>query len=215
MSTAVRPPRRGFLLAAGGTLALGGAALAQAPALTPTPAQTEGPFYPVELPADADNDLVRVGTRDARAAGTVLYVTGQVLDVSGRPAAGVRVEIWQTDAAGIYLHPGDRGFARRDANFQGFGAATSDAEGRYRFRTIRPARYPGRTPHIHFKVGGRAYRTLVTQMYFEGEPGNASDGLLNWMRPEDRGRLIVPARPVGDTEPGAQAARFDIVLARA
>ena len=142
----------------------------------PTPRMTEGPFYPNTLPKDSDADLTRVEGRAGVAQGKVLDVSGRVVDRSGKPRAGARVEIWQCDAQGQYHHVGEPEGAG-DPNFQGFGAVVTDADGRYAFRTIRPAPYPGRTPHIHFNVveGGR--RRLTSQMFIEGDPGNERDGL--------------------------------------
>jgi protocatechuate 3,4-dioxygenase beta subunit len=181
-------------------------------ALPPTPRQGEGPFYPTAPPLDADNDLVEVAGRDGRAAGVVTHVFGRVLDAEGRPLAGARVEIWQCDAAGRYHHPADpRGPA--DPNFQGFGHARAAEDGGYRFRTIRPVPYPGRTPHIHFAVLAPGRARLVTQMYVAGEPGNARDALYNAIRdPAARARVTVALAPADDIEPGAIAGRFDIVL---
>ncbi len=160
--------------------AVAAAPLSATPALAddqpPTPRMTEGPFYPNTLPKDSDADLTRVEGRAAAAQGKVLDVSGRVVDRSGKPRAGARVEIWQCDAQGQYHHVGAPE-GSGDANFQGFGAVTTDAGGRYAFRTIRPAPYPGRTPHIHFAVleGGR--RRLTSQMFIEGDPGNERDGL--------------------------------------
>ena len=163
------------------TLALGAAAiapLAPTPALADThaatPRLTEGPFYPRSFPKDSDGDLTRLAGRGDVAQGDVLDVSGRVLDRSGRPRAGHRVEIWQCDATGQYHHVGQ---GEGDPAFQGFGAVTTDAEGRYAFRTIKPVPYPGRTPHIHFAVLEGGKRRLVSQMFIEGEPGNARDGL--------------------------------------
>ena len=86
-------------------------------------------------------------------------------------------------------------------------------DGAYRFRTIRPVPYPGRTPHIHFAVSGPGIETLITQMYVAGEPGNGRDGPLRRVRdPEARARLIVPLVEAPELEPDALAGRFDIVL---
>jgi len=156
------------------------APLAATPALAeeraPTPRLTEGPFYPRTFPRDSDADLTRVEGRSAVAEGRLLDVGGRVLDRGGAPRAGARVEIWQCDAHGEYHHVGGREDAE-DPNFQGFGAVLTDAEGRYAFRTIRPVPYPGRTPHIHFTVLEGGKRRLTSQMFIEGEPGNARDGL--------------------------------------
>ena len=113
--------RRALILAAP-SLLVPGMALA---ALAPTPGATEGPFYPVRPPRDDDADLVRVEGAVREAGGDILHLAGRVLDADARPVAGARIEIWQCDANGIYLHPGDRRRASRDAGFQGFGHATA------------------------------------------------------------------------------------------
>lgn len=179
-------------------------AVAQA-ALRPTPAQTEGPFYPVQLPADSDADLLVQGaTRYTK--GRAATLEGSVVDTAGRALAGGVVEIWQCDVDGHYHHPGDGG--RADPAFQGFGRATLGADGSYRFRTIRPVQYGGRTPHIHLKVklGGR--ELLTTQVYVEGDPGNARDFLWNRLSGADRAALTVAFAAEGD---GVRA-RFPIVV---
>lgn len=155
-----------------------------------TPAQTEGPFYPVELPPDTDFDLLRQG--DLRyARGQATWLDGAVLDRDGRPVRGANVEIWQCDVDGHYRHPRDGG--RSDPAFQSFGRAAVDAQGRYRFHTIRPVAYAGRTPHIHVKVKLAQRELLTTQLYVEGDPGNAADGLWRSLRdPLDRAALTVP-----------------------
>jgi protocatechuate 3,4-dioxygenase beta subunit len=188
-------------------------ALAASP-LVVTPGQTEGPFYPLSLPADMDNDLVRVKGQAAQAVGTVTHVSGRILDRKGEPVRGAIVEIWQCDARGIYNHPGDSGQRRRDAAFQGYGRVETDAGGRYTFRTIRPVAYPGRTPHIHFKVHAPGVGRLTTQMYVNGERQNPTDGVLNGIRDRKaRESLIVALTEAGDIEPGALKGTFDIVLA--
>ena len=185
--------------------------LAATPALAddlqPTPRSTEGPFYPQSLPADTDADLTRVEGRADRARGTPLEVSGRVLDRGGRPRAGARVEIWQCDAGGRYHHVGEPEQVL-DPGFQGFGAVTTDAEGRYRFRTIKPVPYPGRTPHIHFTVVEGGKRRLTSQMYIEGEPGNARDGLYRSLG-RDAERVTMKLAQAAGTLQGA----LDIVLA--
>jgi len=185
------------------------------PKLTPTPGQTEGPFYPADWLGDIDNDLVLVKSEDAEAMGTVLHLHGRVMDRSGEPVEGAVVEIWQCDANGVYHHPWDeRGQRTADSGFQGRGRVETDAEGRYVFRTIKPAGYSGRTPHIHFKIMQPGGDTLITQMYFAGEPANARDFILGRITdPAQRDRVIVPLRDAGAAEPGALAGQFDIVLA--
>ncbi|HEY5700549.1 MAG TPA: protocatechuate 3,4-dioxygenase, partial [Gammaproteobacteria bacterium] len=151
------------------TGAAGAAALTSAPAvwaaLLATAPQTRGPFYPQQLPLDSDNDLVKVAGRSALARGEVTDLTGRVVDERGRAVAGAVVEIWQCDANGRYHHPWDRRDVPLDENFQGYGHFAADADGRYRFRTIKPVAYPGRAPHIHFAVKAPAASTFITQMY--------------------------------------------------
>jgi protocatechuate 3,4-dioxygenase beta subunit len=216
MDRCVTFPRRRFLAAAlgagAGGLWLHAPLLAAPHALTPR--QTEGPFYPVEIPADSDQNLVEVAGRPEPAAGDVVQVFGQVRDDRGRPLAGGQVEIWQCDAFGSYHHPGDRG-GRADPNFQGFGRAVLDEEGRYAFRTIKPVPYPGRTPHIHFAVSGRGVERLTTQMYLAGHPLNDRDFLYNAIRdPAARDSITVAFRAAPEIGPAIEAGRFDLVLGR-
>jgi protocatechuate 3,4-dioxygenase beta subunit len=204
-------PRRVLLSAAAGAAALTLPRLA-ARAATITPRQAEGPFYPAEPPAETDGDLVRVTGADARALGQVAHVMGRVLDRQGRPLPGALVEIWQCDANGRYLHPGDRG-GRRDLGFQGFGRALTDQGGGYRFRTIRPVAYPGRTPHVHVKVLRGGSELLTTQMYVAGEPLNDRDGLYRRLDPGEREQVTVALRPAPEIEDGALTGTFEIVVA--
>ena len=213
MSEAVHHGRRRILV---GMAALGiGGALrpsSLAAALLPTPAQTTGPFYPLTLPLDSDNDLVRVAGHTKSAGGIVTHVGGRVLDLNGQPIRGARVEIWQCDANGRYHHPGDGNPAPEDDDFQGYGRTATAADGGYRFRTIRPVPYPGRTAHIHFKISGQDLDGLVTQMYVAGEPRNATDGVLNNIDVTARERVIVSLVPAPEIEDKALKASFDIVL---
>lgn len=179
------PPasRRALLVRSAGLIAATAApawlmpARAQGTARRPTPSQTEGPYYPVRFPADTDADLLRTGT--ARyGKGQAAWVTGTVTDTRGTPLAGGVIEIWQCDQDGHYHHPGDGD--RADPAFQGFGQVTLGRDGRYRFRTLKPAPYSGRTPHIHVKVRLDGETLLTTQFYVQGDPGNARDFL--WRR---------------------------------
>ena len=145
-----------------------------------------------------DADLVRVTGADAQALGVVTHVTGRVLDARGRPLPGHLVEIWQCDAHGRYLAEHGSSwsgwFRTREApdpGFQGYGRTLTDAGGGYRFRTIRPVPYPGRTPHIHFKVRCDGRELLTTQMYVAGEPGNERDGIYGELAPDERERVTV------------------------
>jgi protocatechuate 3,4-dioxygenase beta subunit len=179
--------------------------------LTRTPEQTEGPFYPVRLPLDQDNDLVQVQGRPAQALGKVTHVIGRVRDPAGRPLPNTRVEIWQCDAKGVYLHPQDRG--QRDENFQGYGQTLTDAAGAYRFRTIYPVPYPGRTPHIHFKVAAPGRSPLTTQIYVAGERQNARDFVYaSISSPEARANVTIALEPNSKLESGALLGVFEIVV---
>jgi protocatechuate 3,4-dioxygenase beta subunit len=187
------------------------AEVAFAQGLVATPAQTEGPFFPDRLPLDQDNDLTIISGHQARAAGEITDLTGRILDLHGKPLPGVTIEIWQVDHNGHYIHTADAG-ARNDANFQGFGRFETGRNGEYRFRTIKPVPYPGRTPHIHVKLlkGGR--ELLTTQLYVEGHPLNERDGVLRGIRDSrQRASVMVPFLP-GKDRRGELAARFDIVL---
>src|ERR1700737_1460905 len=152
-------PRRrmlgGFVASAAGFSLL---RLSVAAALPPTPVQTAGPFYPLALPDDSDNDLIHVAGRNGTATGIVTNVSGRVLDPDGRPVAGARVEIWQCDANGRYHYVrDDRAGPPLDDNFQGYGQTATDGTGGYRFATIRPVPYPGRTPPPPFRGLGRGF----------------------------------------------------------
>ncbi len=199
--------RRQFLGAGVGLMTTAAMPACSAGLLT-TPSQAEGPFYPPSLPLDDDNDLIRVEGRSERAAGTVLNLGGRRVGADGRPAPGVRVEIWQCDAFGVYHHPGDRRHSA-DPNFQGFGHSIAGVQGGYRFRTIVPVSYPGRTPHIHMKVLGAGIDGLTTQMYVAGNPENERDGLYRRLG-RASGLVTVALEPDGESE--AMRATFDIVL---
>ena len=160
-----------------------------------TPAQTEGPFYPAIEPEDHDHDLLRHGNL-SYAKGQPCWMEGVVQDLEGRPVGGAIVEIWQCDDAGNYRHPGNRGEVAKE--FQGFGRVQVGADGRYRFRTIKPSPYVGRTPHIHVKVRQNRRELLTTQMYVEGDAGNERDGLWRRLSAEQRAALTRSFTPSAD-----------------
>jgi protocatechuate 3,4-dioxygenase beta subunit len=191
-----------------------------------TPAQTTGPFFPVVDQVDKDIDLTRVTGHDTTARGEFLRVRGRLLDEQCRPVAGVLVDLWQADTFGRYRHPADPNPARPDPDFQGWGQVVTDAEGRYSFRTIKPAAYPlafledgradrstgYRTPHIHFRASRRGYAELATQMYFAGERLNESDLVLRRVAVAERRKVVI--EPDRDAD-GLPLFAFDMVLARA
>ena len=188
---------------------------ASAATLAFTPPQILGPFYPLKELAH-NSDLTRVPGRSGRAAGQVLNVMGRVLNLEGEPVGNAEVEVWQANSYGRYTHPSDTNRAPLDPNFEGSAILTTDSEGRYRFKTIKPAAYPAgpnfiRPAHIHFQVSGRQDR-LVTQMYFENDPHNDKDPFLNSVGGL-KGRLITKlVDPTPEFERDSKMAIFDIVL---
>jgi protocatechuate 3,4-dioxygenase beta subunit len=148
--------------------------------------------------------------------GQVLDLSGRVLTPDGTPVAGARIELWQANAAGRYAHHGDTHDAPLDPNFQGYAVQTTDAEGRFRFLTVKPGAYPSgggymRSPHIHFDVAGR-YDRLVTQMYFPGDPLLKQDRILAQDLLYENGRF--PDSIFGKLDPAAKAVEADATLCR-
>lgn len=148
-----------------------------------TPSATEGPYYPTPATRtpDIDNDLVKIKGLVEEAGGEVFTLRGTTTGSDGQPLAGHRIEIWQCDMDGNYMHPRDRRSVNFDQAFQGFGHDITDDGGNYVFRTIKPTIYPGRTPHIHVKVFDGNRELLTTQFYIKDDPNNARDGLFNRM----------------------------------
>ena len=177
-----------------------------------TPDQILGPFYPVHQKPDPSGDLTAHGL----AEGMVLHLTGYVRLLDGSPVAGAQVEIWQANSHGRYRHAGDVNPAPLDPHFSGFAVTTTDAAGAYRFTTVKPASYPTRPTtwrpaHIHFAVTARAER-LITQMYFEGDPHNATDPFLqSARRPAALTVALLP--PLPGQAPDSRRIEFDIALA--
>ena len=183
--------------------------------LTRTPSQTEGPFYPNKLPLDTDNDLLIINDKITPAIGEITHLTGKILDAKGNAVKNAVVEIWQCDANGVYLHTGDSDQKKdkQDRNFQGFGRFITGTTGEYYFRTIKPVPYPGRTPHIHFKINKGRDHLLTTQLYIKGHPGNPKDGIWRSVRDEKQlANITVPFEKVKDSKIGELAANFVIVL---
>ena len=181
--------------------------------LVRTPAQTEGPFYPDHLPLDTDNDLLIVNDTITPAVGQITHMTGRILDASGSPVRNAVVEIWQCDNNGAYLHSGSDNGQKRDSHFQGFGRFTTGSTGEYYFRTIKPVPYPGRTPHIHYKIKKAGKELLTTQCYIKGHPGNEKDGIWASVRdPKLRDAITVDFKPVEGSKIKELTAKFDVVL---
>jgi protocatechuate 3,4-dioxygenase beta subunit len=144
-----------------------------------------------------------------------------VLDGDGRPVRGSLIEIWQANAAGRYVHQGDRHPAPLDPNFTGAGRRLTDDDGRYRFVTLKPGAYPWgnhynawRPAHIHFSLFGPAFRSrLITQMYFPGDPLFDQDPIFQSVRDREARERLISRFDLETTEPEwALGYRFDIVL---
>jgi protocatechuate 3,4-dioxygenase beta subunit len=207
--------RRAFL----GAIPFGAAAFLTpglfAEELVRTPRQTEGPFYPNKLPLDTDNDLLIINNSITPAVGEVTHLSGRILDAKGEPVRNALVEIWQVDGKGVYLHTADSGPKenQRDKHFQGFGRFLTGSSGEYYFRTIKPVPYPGRTPHIHFKIKKGSKELLTTQCYVKGEARNDGDFIFRSIRDaKAREAVLVDFAPLKKSRIGELAARFDIVL---
>jgi protocatechuate 3,4-dioxygenase beta subunit len=185
------------------------------PLLAATPRQTEGPFFPVGEPVEADFDLTQLDGHAQRAAGRVVEIHGVVRGADGAPLAGAVVHVWQANHHGRYAHAADRNPAPLDPHFQGYARLRTDAEGGWRVRTIVPGAYPvgggwSRPPHVHFKVSHPGHRELATQMYFAGDPLNAADRILGALSPAEQAQVVVDFGATGDN--GAPRGRFDLLL---
>jgi protocatechuate 3,4-dioxygenase beta subunit len=192
----------------------------QAPIAIPaTLSEVTGPsFAHLQLgPHAAD---LTAGQRGA-PIGERIIVGGRVLDENARPVPHVLLEIWQSNAAGRYVHAGDQHDAPLDPNFTGVGQVLTDADGRYRIKTIKPGAYPWRNhynawrpAHIHISLLGPALGTrLVTQMYFPGDPLLLADPIFNCIADaQARERLVSTLDWQRCESEYALGYRFDIVL---
>ena len=190
--------------------------------LVPLPhtlSEITGPVYGHEKVRALDHDLTR--QHDGEPLGERIIVLGRVMDTGGRPLPDTLMEIWQANSAGRYRHEVDNHPAPLDPNFSGGGRCVTDAEGRYRFVTIKPAAYPWgndanawRPAHIHFSLFGTAFATrLITQMYFPGDPLLACDAIFNSIPDAAAKERLVCRLDLDHTEPEwALAYEFDIVL---
>ncbi len=161
-----------------------------------TPPQALGPFYPIVAQIDTDSDLIQVAGATVGAKGKIVIIEGLVTDQRCLPVPGALVEIWQACESGRYNHPSDPNTAPLDPNFQYWGKAVTDNQGKYKFRSIIPGAYTAnadwvRPPHIHFKVARLGYIELITQMYFAGESLNEKDLILIRLKKSDQAKVIV------------------------
>lgn len=187
---------------------------ANADRLPVTPQEILGPFYPEHPLPDQDFDLTHIRGHIGRARGEVIELLGRVLRPDGSAVRNADIQVWQANAAGKYRNPIDHNPAPLDPDFQGYAHIRSGRDGSFRLLTVRPGPYPApnvgmRTPHIHFDVHSIDYR-LVTQMYFPGEPLNATDAFLSTMSLRHQNPALVMAHEEGST--GVRRFRWDIVL---
>ncbi len=183
-----------------------------------TPAGPEGPFFPIKI-REIDADMTMVRGASGRAQGTVIEVSGRIVNKTCRPLVSALVEVWQANSAGRYEHPRDEANpAPLDPNFQGFSRLYTDAKGMFRFLTIKPGAYAvndgwWRPPHIHFRVTPVSAPYLVTQMYFAGEELNGQDRILNDIDPSFRDRVVIDFNSTGAA--GVPTGTFDMVVGAA
>ncbi|HEV2115262.1 MAG TPA: protocatechuate 3,4-dioxygenase subunit beta [Terriglobales bacterium] len=184
-----------------------------------TLSEVTGPLFPPEVADVKACDLTR--QHRGEPLGERIVVSGRVLDEDGRSVPHTLVEIWQANAAGRYLHDSDQHDAPLDPNFTGCGHAFTDADGRYRFLTIRPGEYPWRNhynawrpAHIHFSLFGPAFATrLVTQMYFPGDPLLPYDPIFNCTADEEARLRLISVFDWDTTVPEQSLGyKFDIIL---
>ena len=207
--------RRRLLLAAGLALPawLGAAAIAT-PRRVIAP-MTEGPFYPAAgwrarnpvNTEDWDADLTRVrhGGQVLQARGETLGLQLRVIDREGRVIDGCEVEIWQCDTLRAYRHPSVAAEpGRYDPGFQGFGAARGNRDGEVALRTIRPVPYPGRAPHIHVKLRHASFGDVTSQLFVDGDAGNARDFLWRQLDPDEREALAMRLQPAAAAAAGSE-----------
>jgi protocatechuate 3,4-dioxygenase, beta subunit len=187
--------------------------------LPQTLSETTGPVFTPKEISPPCVDLTR--QHSGEAMGERIVVSGRVLDENDHPLRNTLIEIWQANAAGRYLHAMDQHNAPLDPNFTGCGHTLTDAEGRYRFVTIRPGEYPWRNhynawrpAHVHFSLLGAAFaQRLVTQMYFPGDPLLAIDPIFNCTADELARKRLISIFDLETTVPEeALGYRFDIVL---
>lgn len=186
-----------------------------------TLSELTGPLYGTDALRPLDNDLTRNAAQSGEPLGERIIVAGRVLDESGRGVPNALVEVWQANAAGRYHHPVDQHPAPLDPNFTGAGRVLTDANGAYRFTSIRPGAYPWRNhpnawrpAHIHFSICGVNFlQRLVTQMYFPGDPLLPLDPIYNGVPDENGRQRLIAVYDHALTQPEwALGFHFDMVV---
>jgi len=154
-----------------------------------TTSQTVGPFLHIGMPP-APN-MVGAGV-----AGQKIMIEGRIVDGNGAPVPDGVVEIWQANSHGKYAHPDDTSSLPSESGFTGWGRAWSEADGAFRFTTIKPGSVPGpggaqQAPHLMVTIFTRGIlKHLTTRMYFEGDPANDSDPVLQQVPTSRRATLM-------------------------
>ena len=176
--------------------------------LVPTAIQPIGPFFHFALtPGWESGDRSAGVMAGPETLGERITLRIRLLDRDAAPVTNGMLELWQADANGKYNHPADTQPKTADPNFHGFGRLATDDEGLCIFQTVKPGQVEGQAPHVNVTIFAPGLlRPVYTRLYFEGDPANASDQVLN-LAPADR-RPTLLARPAAD--PGAW--HFDIYL---
>ena len=203
--------RRGFLIGIGVVFATTPGLFADQ--LQATPPLTEGPYYPDHLPLDRDNDLIILSDRLTPAVGEITRLSGRILDASGSPVKDAQIEIWQTDAHGVYINSNAPNKDKQDKNFQGYGQFLTGSTGGYTFRTVKPVPYENRCPHIHYRVTKGGRELLTSQIFVNGHAMNRTDGVLGELRnPIQRELVLADFVPAPGSKLGELTVNFDIVI---
>lgn len=171
-----------------------------------TPEDSEGPFYPLTVHQDEDNDLVHVAGRSKPAQGDILNLSGVVLNTKGEPQKNLVIEIWQTDPQGRYHHPGSSTPEQLDPDFQYCGRTRTGADGSFFFKTLVPAPYHPRPAHIHYKIWQNGKILLTSQIYFRTSPDTTKP---NSIKPSAMELQTIELKPVNK---GVFEGFFQIVL---
>ena len=183
--------------------------------------EVTAPVFSAKELGPNDDDLILNFAQGGLPVGERVVMHGHVRDSFGRPVRNALVEVWQANASGRYRHPKDSYIGALDPNFGGCGRVLTDADGHYRFRTIKPGPYPWRNrinewrpAHIHLALSGTGWaQRLVTQLYFEGDPLIATCPILRTIPNEGQIRGLIALQDTGNfVELDARCYRFDIVL---
>jgi protocatechuate 3,4-dioxygenase beta subunit len=145
----------------------------------PTTADILGPYYRTNAPLRSD--IVPADDPDPNT----IRISGKVTDADCRPLEGASVDLWQAG--------GDGEYDNATPEFRYRGAFVTDADGNYFFRTVKPGFYLNgsqfRPAHLHFRVTRPGYKSIITQLYFEGDEYIPED---EWASDPSAARRILP-----------------------